>query len=715
MVGQTILQYQLLEKLGAGGMGEVYKAQDTRLNRIVAIKVLPAGLSADADRRRRFLQEAQAASGLNHPNIITIYDIVSDGDAQNLVMEYVPGKTLGELVHAGGLPVLLALQYSTQMADALSTAHAAGIIHRDLKPANVMVTPTGLVKILDFGLAKLTDSGPVSQFDMQATAAEPLTREGAIIGTASYMSPEQAEGKRVDARSDIFSFGSVLYEMVTGRRAFDGGSGISTLSAVLRDEVKPIPDIAPDVPLLFEQIIAMCLRKDPNARWQSMKEIEKALDGLKRQLDPGARPAPPPVPAATTTATGPILPPPLPPQATAPAPPVGPPPLPDKLAASPTLPLPPPAAAAALNAPPPVPNVGAMPPPITPPAPAVRPPSATAPLPVGAIAQPAAKRKSSTGLLVLLLVVILLLGGGAAATWWWWKQQQKPAQETAAQVAPAQTTAPAPAPVQPTPQPVAVAEPAATTPVVENVLTNDAVLQMVQAKVPISQINQQIRSSKTNFTLTPEEISRLRKAGVPGAVIQAMRNPKGVTPPPPTTTPGSSQPAVATQPVPAPPPSKTTPAPRTTSPDTAATTRRPAIQTVPVTVNDALPFRIVLTEDVAANGQEGQALRFSVVDGFKVGDTMVIPPGATVTGSVTSEAGKKFLGIGNKMTFRLLQADAVDGQKISVRCKSGKQANGPTTRPFDTGKNPKTKGLAASQGTEYIAYIDGDQTVTARK
>jgi len=139
------------------------------------------------------------------------------------------------------------------------------------------------------------------------------------------------------------------------------------------------------------------------------------------------------------------------------------------------------------------------------------------------------------------------------------------------------------------------------------------------------------------------------------------------------------------------------------------------VQTVPVTVNDALPFRIVLTEDVAANGQEGQALRFTVVDGFKVGDTMVIPPGATVTGSITSEAGKKFLGIGNKMTFRLLQADGVDGQKINVRSKSGKQPNGATTRPFDTGKNPKTKGLAASQGTEYIAYIDGDQTVSVRK
>jgi hypothetical protein len=575
----------------------------------------------------------------------------------------------------------------------------------------------------------LTDAGPASQFDEQSTAAEPLTREGAIIGTASYMSPEQAEGKRVDARSDIFSFGSVLYEMVTGRRAFDGGSGISTLSAVLRDEVKPIPDLAPDVPMLYQQIIAMCLRKDPNARWQSMKEVENALDGLKRQLDPGARPSPTPVPTTIAAGTGPSLPPPLPPKPAAagppPVPPVAPPPLPVKPSAAPTVTAAPPPvpprvgatpppipqikpAAAAPPAPPPVPSKPAAPAATPPPVPA----KPAAPLPVGAIAQPPAKSKPAMGLLVLLLVLILLLGGGAAGAWWWWKQQHKPTVETTtAQIAPPQTAAPTSAPAAPAPEPVPEATPAAP---VETALTNDAVLQMVQAKVPISQINQQIRSSKTNFTLTPEEVARLRKAGVPSAVIQVMRNPKGVAPPP-APAPGSSPPTVAaTTPPPVPPPTRPAPAPKT-SPDTAAAPRRPVIQTVPVTVNDALPFRIVLADDVAANGQEGQALRFVVADGFKVGDTVVIPPGATVTGSVTSEAGKKFLGIGNKMTFRLLQADAVDGQKINVRCKSGKQSNGPTTRPFDTGKNPKAKGLAASQGTEYIAYIDGDQTVSVRK
>src|SRR5215472_3242757 len=253
MVGKTVLQYQLLEKLGSGGMGEVYKAQDTRLNRFVAIKVLPAKMSADPENRRRFIQEAQAASALNHPNIITIYDIVSDGDTQYMVTEFIAGKTLHDLISPGGLPVTLVLQYGVQIADALSAAHTARIIHRDLKPSNIMITPTGLVKILDFGLAKLTDLNPSSS--SETAALGPLTQEGAILGTVSYMSPEQAEGKLLDARSDIFSFGSVLYEMITGRRAFDAGSSISTLSSVLRDDVRPISEVVPDAPPLLEAIV----------------------------------------------------------------------------------------------------------------------------------------------------------------------------------------------------------------------------------------------------------------------------------------------------------------------------------------------------------------------------------------------------------------------------------------------------------------------------
>ena len=292
MVGRQIQQYQMLEKLGAGGMGEIYKALDTRLNRTVAIKVLPSAKSGDPERRRRFLQEAQAASGLNHPSIITIHDVISEGDTEYMVMEYVHGKTLNDLIPKGGLRVPLLIKYALQMADALSTAHAAGIVHRDLKPANAMVTESGLVKILDFGLAKLTDRGPMPDTgdDRTRTIANvaPMTVEGSILGTVSYMSPEQAQGKKVDTRSDIFSFGAVLYEMATGARAFEGESSLSTLSAILRDEARPMSEVAPDVPPQLETVIQRCLRKLPDDRWQNMKEVQGALSALKRESDSGS-------------------------------------------------------------------------------------------------------------------------------------------------------------------------------------------------------------------------------------------------------------------------------------------------------------------------------------------------------------------------------------------------------------------------------------------
>jgi serine/threonine protein kinase len=295
MSGVTILHYEMLEKLGSGGMGEVFKAHDKRLNRFVAIKVLSAARSGAPERRRRFLQEAQSASALNHPNIITIHDILDEGETQYLVMEYVSGKTLHAMIPSIGLRVAQVLQYATQMADALSVAHAAGIVHRDFKPANVMITSSGLVKILDFGLAKLTErseatNGPASgpDFGDQLTVTQaPLTTEGSILGTVNYMSPEQAEGKQVDARSDIFSFGAVLYEMATGHRAFHGDSDISTLTAVLRDEVKPLAEVAPEVPAELDQVIRLCLVKQPDARWQSMREVEMTLNALKRRADAG--------------------------------------------------------------------------------------------------------------------------------------------------------------------------------------------------------------------------------------------------------------------------------------------------------------------------------------------------------------------------------------------------------------------------------------------
>jgi Protein kinase domain len=307
MVDRTVLQYQLIEKLGAGGMGEVYKARDTRLNRFVAMKVLPEAMAADPERRRRFVHEAQAASALNHPNIVTIYDIVSDAGIQYLVMEYVQGKTLLELVPQGGLPASQVIPYAIQMADALSAAHAAGIIHRDLKPANVMVTGGGLVKLLDFGLAKLINPIEVDHRSRTATHIDaPLTVEGTMMGTVNYMSPEQAEGRKLDARSDVFSFGAVLYEMLTCRCAFTGSSPLSTLSAVLRDPVQPIVELAPDVPLELARIVDTCLRKDPDQRFQSMRDVQSALTGLQRRADSGQLDAPPTV---MTTRTPVVLPP----------------------------------------------------------------------------------------------------------------------------------------------------------------------------------------------------------------------------------------------------------------------------------------------------------------------------------------------------------------------------------------------------------------------
>ena len=295
MVGRTISHYEILEKLGEGGMGVVYKARDTHLDRFVAIKVLPPEKIADAERKRRFVQEAKSASALNHPNIITIHDIASDNGLDFIAMEYVPGKALNQLLTRRGLPLAEALRYAVQIADALAAAHSAGIIHRDLKPGNVMVSGaperSGFVKVLDFGLAKLTDktdsSGPEFTESMHLDDT-PASGEGAIVGTVSYMSPEQAEGKKVDARSDIFSFGALLYEMVTGRRAFQGDSRLSTLTAVLREEPKAASQIVEGLPRELERIIARCLRKSPERRFQTMADLKVALEELKEESDSGS-------------------------------------------------------------------------------------------------------------------------------------------------------------------------------------------------------------------------------------------------------------------------------------------------------------------------------------------------------------------------------------------------------------------------------------------
>ena len=286
LTGRQIGHYQILSRLGEGGMGIVYKARDQHLDRFVAIKVLPPELVADPDRKRRFVQEAKAASALNHPNIITIHDIASDNGTDFIVMEYVQGKTLGQLIPRRGLKLNDVLKYAIQIADALAKAQAAGIIHRDLKPGNIMVGEGGLVKVLDFGLAKLTERPQVGE-EESTRSIPPWTDEGTILGTASYMSPEQAAGKPVDARSDIFSFGSVLYEMVTGQRAFQGDSKMSTLAAVLNQEPKPASEISRALPHDLEKIITRCLRKDPSRRFQHMADLKVALEELKEESDSG--------------------------------------------------------------------------------------------------------------------------------------------------------------------------------------------------------------------------------------------------------------------------------------------------------------------------------------------------------------------------------------------------------------------------------------------
>ena len=284
MKGRRLAHYEILDKLGEGGMGAVWQARDTRLNRIVAIKTLPADKVADDQRKRRFVQEAQSASALNHPNIVTIYDINSENGADFIVMECVRGKTIDELISRRGLRLNELLSYAIQTADALSKAHAACIVHRDLKPGNIMVTEEGRVKVLDFGLAKLREPVPPGE-DEETCTIQPGTEDGTIVGTIAYMSPEQAESKPVDARSDIFSFGAVLYEMATGSRAFQGSSKVSTLSAILRENPKPPSEVAAGVPRDLDKIIARCLRKDPTRRYQTMTDLKLALEDLKEDSE----------------------------------------------------------------------------------------------------------------------------------------------------------------------------------------------------------------------------------------------------------------------------------------------------------------------------------------------------------------------------------------------------------------------------------------------
>jgi serine/threonine protein kinase len=287
MIGRTIGHYRIESKLGEGGMGVVYEAVDRHLGRHVALKILPQDKVRNITRKRRFVQEAKAASALNHPNIVTIYDISAADGVDYIAMELVPGRTLQQVIAQRRPRLPEILKIAVQMADALAAAHAAGIVHRDLKPANVMVTDSGLVKVLDFGLAKLIDDSEVTEDDETRTERA-LTEEGTTVGTAAYMSPEQVEGKKVDARSDIFSFGLVLYEMLSGKRAFRAETRMATMAAVLNQEPVPLAEVIPGLPKELERIVTRCLRKDLTRRSQSMAEIKLALEELKEEAESDA-------------------------------------------------------------------------------------------------------------------------------------------------------------------------------------------------------------------------------------------------------------------------------------------------------------------------------------------------------------------------------------------------------------------------------------------
>lgn len=599
IAGQTVSHYALLEKLGAGGMGEIYKARDLRLNRIVAIKVLAPALTRDPERRRRFVQEAQAASALNHPNIVTVHDVLLESDSRYIVMEYVAGQTLQQLIAQGRMPISQVLHISLQMANALTAAHAAGIVHRDLKPANVMLTSSGLVKILDFGLAKLTDRqlglpspGAMPGAHFTLTAA-PLTVQGAIMGTLNYMSPEQAEGLPVDARSDIFSFGAVLYEMATGQQAFRGESGIATLSAVLRDEVAPIGVIAPDVPAELDNIITGCLRKNPAERWQTINEIGMALRGVRARVESGAL-----------------------------------------------------AAAGA--------NVRRS----TQASPATNPPPTTTP-------------QTGRRFLPLAATTVAVVAVSIGAAWWESRTTQAPrnsaASQTPAAAAIQPKTARAPIDTPPaTPQPDALSSSPATEPAPVPVLA--APTAPVKPVQPITQ-------AKTAAPLIP---------AAPPA-----------TPPPVVST---SAPTPPTSPNPAP----------AAKPSTSQ-------QTVPVTIGDGVPFSIALVQDLPAGAQVGHAVQFRVLSPVESGGIIVIAKGAIVSGSVASLAGRKKLFEHSKPRFRLMSVEAADGSKIGVRATRTSKSEDDETASFESSKVSKQRGLIAASGSEYMAYVDGDQTVNVRK
>jgi Tol biopolymer transport system component len=290
--GDRLGPYEIVAPLGAGGMGEVYRARDPRLGRDVAIKVLPQHLSASPELRARFEREARTVSSLSHPNICTLHDIGREGDADYLVMELVEGETLADRIAKGPLPPEEALRIGIQIADALDRAHRAGIVHRDLKPGNVMLARTG-AKLMDFGLARASVlSGGTTSLTRSPTMTQPLTADGAIVGTFQYMAPEQLDGSEADARSDLWALGATLYEMVTGRRAFEGRSQASLIASILKEQPQPVSAVAPLAPPALDQVIRACLAKDPDQRIQTAHDVKLQLQWIAEGGSQAGVPAP---------------------------------------------------------------------------------------------------------------------------------------------------------------------------------------------------------------------------------------------------------------------------------------------------------------------------------------------------------------------------------------------------------------------------------------
>jgi serine/threonine protein kinase len=279
--GMRLGPYEIEEAIGAGGMGEVYRARDTRLERVVAVKVLPAHLAERPELRQRLEREAKAVSSLSHPNICPLYDIGHEEGVDYLVMEFIDGETLADRLAKGPLPLDETLKIGVQIADALEKAHRQGIVHRDLKPGNIMLTPSGS-KLLDFGLAKADGTTGSGEEDLTRTptVSQPLTAAGTVLGTYQYMAPEQLEGKEVDARGDIFALGSVLYEMATGQRAFQAATQASLIGAIMHETPSPVSSIQSMTPPALDRVIQTCLAKDPEERWQTAHDVKLQLEWI---------------------------------------------------------------------------------------------------------------------------------------------------------------------------------------------------------------------------------------------------------------------------------------------------------------------------------------------------------------------------------------------------------------------------------------------------